>query len=176
MSSLRIGFLACSFLLSGVVHGGEASLPELKTLLTSEEWKRAGLDRLSPDEIGVIDAALIRYSVAHRLPAPAPAEAPAAAPAPAALPAAQPKTSLLDRFGLPSFDTDWRALPPLGAKVVGWDGPNHFVLDNGQVWQSDEAIPYDLVGKAVEIHARPNHRFVLVLDGRSTGLRVSRIR
>ncbi|HTO03720.1 MAG TPA: hypothetical protein VL069_08460 [Opitutus sp.] len=39
----------------------EDGFPGLKTILSEAEWQRAGLDRLSPDQIGVIDAALIRH-------------------------------------------------------------------------------------------------------------------
>ena len=35
----------------------QESFPGLQSLLSPAEWKRAGLDRLSPDQIGVIDAA-----------------------------------------------------------------------------------------------------------------------
>jgi len=163
--------------LVGPLRGAESAFPELKVLLTEAEWKRAGLDRLTPDEIGVIDAALIRYSVANR--SPVRSEKPGmAAPRPPVSTAPLPphKPSWLDRFGLPALESDWRTLPPLPAKVVAWDGPNRFKLDNDQVWECEEAIPYDLVGESIEIRARPNHKFVLVLDGRSTGLRIARVR
>ena len=42
----------------------QPALPGLRAILTATEWQRAGLDRLSPDEIGVIDAALIRRQLA----------------------------------------------------------------------------------------------------------------
>src|SRR4051812_6967600 len=39
----------------------QSTFPGLKSVLTEAEWKRARLDRLTPDELGVIDAALIRH-------------------------------------------------------------------------------------------------------------------
>lgn len=157
----------------------DTPFPGLKALLTPEEWQRAGLDRLTPDQIGVIDAALIRRARADAAQTRAAVEqARAAAPTPAAvaLPPAQ-KKHLLERFGLPFFDDqDWRSLPPLQGKVVAWEASNRFRLDNGQIWEGTESIPYDLPGKDIEIHARPNNQFVLVLDGKSTAIRVFRLR
>lgn len=160
----------------------QSSFPGLKSVLTAEEWTRAGLDRLTPDQIGVIDAALIRHARAstgqlqNELAA-ARAQA-AAAPAPAATTASDGKPrGAFERFGLPFFDaTDWRSLPPLRARVVAWETPNRFRLDNGQVWEGYEPIPYELVGRDIEIHARPNNQFALVLDGKATGSRLFRLR
>lgn len=152
-----------------------APFPGLKAILTDAEWKRAGLDRLSPDELGVIDAALIRREARATAQfqnelTTARAAAPAT-PAPAATP------TLMQRFGLPLFDeADWKTLPPLKARVVKWETANRFRLDNGQVWEGFEPITYDLVGKEIEIQARPHGQFALVVDGINTTLRVLRLR
>lgn len=155
----------------------QVTSPGLKRILSEAEWKRAGLDRLSPDQIGVIDAALIRHHgqtvtqhqselAAARVETPAPADA-----------AAARKRGLLERFGLPMFDrSDWRDLPPLQATVTEWASANRFNLDNGQVWEGLEPITYELVGKPIEIHARPHGQFALTVDGKNTTLRVRRLR
>lgn len=180
---------------STVILAAQTPFPGLAGVLTPEEWQRAGLDRLSPDEIGVIDAALIRHGQTARARLQeelAAARAQAAQQAQlaaqqAATQAAQQAASsdaaperkrhLLARFGLPVFDfTDWRDLPPLRAKVVAWENRNRFRLDNGQVWEGFEPIPYDLPGRDIEIHARPNNQFALVLDGKSTSVRLFRLR
>lgn len=153
--------------------------PGLKDLLTEAEWKRAGLDRLTPDEIGVIDAALIRNHVrtvkAHETEL---AAARASAPATATeAVAAEKKRSFLQRFGLPTFDeVDWRDVPPLQAKVTEWVSANRFKLDNGQVWEGVDNITYELPGKSIEIQARPHGQFALVIEGLNTTLRVMRVR
>ncbi|MBI2513147.1 MAG: hypothetical protein HYV96_14310 [Opitutae bacterium] len=138
--------------------------PGLKAILTDAEWKRAGLDRLTPDEIGVIDAALIRQQAA------------AGAAASSVTTPSAPKRGWLERFGLPVSNDDWESLPPLTAKVVSWESPNRFSLDNGQIWEGVETIPYELVGKAVEIRARPRSEFVLFVEGRNTTVRIRRVR
>src|SRR3954468_22794191 len=80
----------------------QQAFPGLKQLLTEAEWNRAGLSRLSPDEIGVIDAALIRHhgQVAKQQDATI-REMRAAAATEAAAPA---RKGVLQRFGLPSFE------------------------------------------------------------------------
>ena len=173
--------LLLAVLLASVIPAAAqtAPFPGLKAILTDAEWKRAGLDRLSPDELGVIDAALIRREA--RATAQFQSElttARAAAPATAtgtAAPAATP--TLMQRFGLPLFDeADWKTMPPLKARVVKWESANRFRLDNGQVWEGFEPITYELVGKEIEIQARPHGQFALVVDGINTTLRVLRLR
>ncbi|MDI1336882.1 MAG: hypothetical protein PSU94_11935 [Lacunisphaera sp.] len=163
-----------ALLLTAVMASAQQTFPGLKSVLSAAEWKRAGLDRLSPDEIGVIDAALIRHQSGAT--AQLQTELTAARSIATAV-AVEQKKGLLQRFGLPVFDdADWRTLPPLKAKFVKWEGGNRFKLDNGQVWEGFEPITYDLVGKEIEIHARPMGQFALVVDGVNTTLRVMRLR
>jgi hypothetical protein len=162
------------FALSASAGFTQETFPGLKAVLTPAQWERAGLDRLSPDQIGVIDAALIRHqatlTVQHQAEVTT-ARKEAAVAAPAASP------SLMQRFGLPRFDDgDWRNLPPLKAKVTKWEGGNRFLLDNGQVWEGYEPIAYELPGKDIEIQARPHGQFALVVNGVNTTLRVMRLR
>jgi len=158
------------------------SFPGLKSILSEAEWKRAGLDRLSPDEIGVIDAGMIRYQGQTRQQhdadlAAARAAAPVAAPVADNNPAGTPKPGFWERFGLFESDRmDWRDVPPLEAKVVKWVSANRFELDNGQQWEGMEAITYQLSGKVISIHARPHGMYALSVDGQNTTLRVRRVR
>lgn len=172
---MKTSLLAFLFFVSAASLAAQTTFPGLKAVLTEAEWKRAGLDRLTPDEIGVIDAALIRQQAGAtaRLQGEL-ATARTAATAPAA---AQPSPGLMQRFGLPVFnDNDWRSMPPLRAKVVKWEGGNRFRLDNGQIWEGHDPITYDLPGKEIEIQARPHGQFALTVDGLNTTLRVIRLR
>lgn len=170
MKTLLLSALVLS---STCLATAQATFPGLKAVLSEAEWKRAGLDRLSPDQIGVIDAALIRHQAGTTATLRTElAEARTAATAPA-----KANPGLLERFGLPLFeDADWRTLPPLRAKVVKWEGGNRFKLDNNQVWEGYEPITYELVGKEIEIQARPHGQFALSVDGVNTTLRVMRLR
>jgi hypothetical protein len=175
---LRAFAILLSFAATIPVFASETA-PSLKDLLTAAEWKRAGLDRLSPDEIGVIDAALIRNNVRLRQ-----AHETELAAARAAIPvagteavAAEKKRSFLQRFGLPTFDeVNWRDIPPLQAKVTEWVSANRFKLDNGQVWEGVDNITYELAGKSIEIQARPHGQFALIVEGQNTTLRIMRLR
>lgn len=164
-------------LLCGPALGfAQESFPGLKELLTEQEWKRAGLDQLSPDQLGVIDAALIRHQAKLAQAAKAQVTEARAAEVAGGSPEAR-KKSWLERFGFPiGGEDDWKTTPPLKAKVVAWQGGNRFLLDNGQVWEGSEAIPYDLPGKEIEIQARPNHHFSFSVDGKNTSLRIYRVR
>ncbi len=147
------------------------TFPGLDAIMTADEKKRAGLDRLSPDQVGVIDAALIRYymRVVTGLPGVAPARA--AEPPPPREP------SVWERFGLMKItEGDWRKLPPMTAKVTAWQGTNRFTLDNGQIWEGLEPIPYEIAGKRVIIEARPAGNFALKLDEKSAVVRVQRVK
>lgn len=184
MKFLRLISLFC---LAAATAGATELFPGLKAVLTPAEWERARLDRLSPDELGVIDAALIRHLTrlaathqgelqATRAAAAAGPAVPPAPPPHVAAPADAPR-GWLERFGLPLFDdADWRKLPPLSAKVVAWESANRFRLDNGQVWEGFEPIRFELVGRSIEIHARPNNQFALSVEGHNTTVRIIRIR
>jgi hypothetical protein len=184
-SSLRLLTLALLVSSATSVSAAETVFPGLQTVLTPAEWKRAGLDRLTSDQIGVIDAALIRHLL-RTVPAPAPTP-PASAPAPqpsAALAATatptadpKPKSGLLERIGLTRHTgPDWRDQPPLEARATAWLTVNRFTLDNGQVWEGTETIPFDLAGKDIVIEARPNESFALKLKSGSAPIRVRRVK
>lgn len=155
----------------------QSVFPGLQAVLTETEWKRAGLDRLSPDQLGVIDAALIKHQARVLKAATADVAAIAVGPAPRTVAPMPPApTSLWDKFGLPRFmSDDWRSQPPLVARVRGWLSPNRFELENGQVWEGMEKIPMELAGLEVTIEARPNDSFSLK-TGDSVSVRVRRVK
>lgn len=162
MKLARLLPLALLFAVAAPAPAAENIFPGLHSVLTAAEWQRAGLDRLTPDQIGVIDAALIRHLLR-------PAANPTAAPA--------TKPSLWERFGLTRLpDSDWRTQPPLVAQVTAWQGGNRFVLDNGQVWEGVEPIPFELPGRHVSIEARPMGNFALKLNDQSAPVRVRRVK
>jgi hypothetical protein len=172
---MKTPLLVLLLVLSATIASAQTAFPGLKAVLSAAEWKRAGLDRLTPDEIGVIDAALIRNQAGAT--AQLQTELTKARTVAAAAPTAAQSPSLMSRFGLPLFDEgEWRNMPPLRAKVLKWEGGNRFRLDNGQIWEGHDQITYDLPGKEIEIHARPHGQFALVVDGVNTTLRVMRLR
>jgi len=156
----------------------QAPFPGLKEVMTESEWKRARLDRLTPDEIGVIDAAIIRHqrlTTSNLLPAITEARKKAEEETVVIAPMPGKAQGWAERMGLPFSGADWRSQPALKAKVVSMEGANRFRLDNNQVWEGQEPITYELVGRSIEIQARPAGNFALIVDGINTTLRVRRI-
>ena len=155
------------------------TFPGLKSVLTEAEWKRAGLDRLTPDQIGVVDAALIKHFIQAGAARPALFPSASAESAPGATPAetAAARSRFWEKFGFgQSAGGDWRAQPPMTAKVTAWRGANGFVLDNGQIWEGLEKIPFELPGNTVTIEARPLGAFAVKLNEGSVAVRVRRVK
>jgi hypothetical protein len=177
---MKLRHLFTSCLLLASVALAQNPFPGLQKVLTEAEWKRAGLDRLTPDQIGVIDAALIRHSAAEAkgliaaVTTGTPPEPPAGA-SPAE--AAAARSRFWDKFGLGKLaGGDWRTQPPMKAKVTSWQGANRFSLDTGQVWEGTEAIPYEILGKEITISARPLGAFALKLNDDTVEVRVRRVK
>jgi hypothetical protein len=164
--------LAFGVLVAGTTLAQD-TFPGLNAILSAEEKKRAGLSRLSPDELGVIDAALIRYYMRVVTGLPGVAPAPTAAPESTS----QRENGFWDRFGLSKLtEAEWKNMAPMTAKVTSWQGGNRFALDNGQVWEGLEPIPFELPGKSIIIEARPLGAFALKLDAKGAAVRVKRVK
>ncbi|MSU66982.1 MAG: hypothetical protein CK548_01270 [Opitutia bacterium] len=169
-------FLALFLALTAAAFAAEPVFSGLQSILSPAEWKRAGLHRLTPDEVGVIDAALIRHHVqaATLAATPPPVEA---APGTTPQENALKRSRFWERFGIGQGDTtDWRAQPPMRAKVTSWQGANRFALDTGQVWEGVEAIPFEILGATIIIAARPLGAFALKLNEESMAVRVRRVK
>ncbi len=187
MNSLSVAL----FVIASATVGFAADQPakpatNLLDLLTKEEWRLSGLDRLSSSQRSIIDAALSRNAklvvdsaVAAREGRPVDSSLlvnPPSSPTPTASPGTVHRSGLGATFGLEEYLGDWRDLPVLTASVIKWVGGNSFELDNGQVWTSEEKIPYELPGKAITIAPRPFGNFALVVDGRNTTILVTRVK
>jgi hypothetical protein len=53
-------------------------------------------------------------------------------------------------------------------------GGNRFKLDNGQVWEGVEPIPFELVNREIAIEPRPGGHFSLTVEGKNTTVRIVR--
>ena len=150
------------------------SFPGVKIIMTPEEYSRAGLDVLSPDQIGVIDAAIIRH---YNRTVNSAAAQEAEQISQQAIEEDRQRT-WISRIGLPdlSLSQDWKTAQSVKARCTGWVTGNSFKLDNDQVWQGVDPIRMELSGREIEIQARPNGGFALVVDGKNTTMRVIRIK
>ncbi len=150
--------------------------PGLKVIMTAEDYARAGLDKLTPDQIGVIDAALIRHFTASVNVAAERKAADQVAVATTQAVAVERKRGVLERFGVPTLSNDWKIEPVLKARATGWVGGNSFQLDNGQVWEGLETISFELAGRDIEIQSRPGNAYALTIEGKNTTIRVRRLK
>lgn len=90
----------------------------LQDVLSSDDFQRAGLNKLSPDELAVLNQLLGRAEV--------------------------PAEVVEENFGREQIKAERRAAAPdegaaissfIKGEFSGWSGKTIFVLDNGQVWQ-----------------------------------------
>ena len=160
------------FLLTAATALAESPFPGLKIVMTPEEYAKAGLDGLTPDQLSVIDAAIVRhYLRTVKVEATQQAEQLTQQ----ALTEERDK-SWLAHVGLPELGSDWKNQPSVKAKCTGWATGNSFKLDNDQVWEGVEPIRMELSGREIEIQPRPNGGFALVVDGKNTTMRVVRVK
>ncbi len=165
--------------------------PGLKQVMTPSEWAHSGLDQLAPDQLAIIDSALTRH-YAHTVDQAAKdataravkSEQAHSAQLAAQLAAQRPPEVAGWRQGPAVAGStasacpdhrDWRDEPVLKATVTAWISANRFLLNNNQVWEGLDYIPYELKGHRVEIRSRPFGEFVLIVDGNNTTIRVKRI-
>lgn len=122
-----------AFALVLALAAGSLAAAEFSTLeerMTASEFKAAGLDKLSPQELDRLNAWLKAHGQAGAVSG--------AAAAPAGDQAGfKPKSFLSASDG-----------GPITAHIVGdfkgWSGSSHFVLDNGQEWKQSEASEFVL--------------------------------
>jgi hypothetical protein len=168
--------LLALFLLTTATALADAPFPGLKVIMTPEEYSRAGLDALTPDQIGVIDAAIIRHYIGTvNMAASQQAEQYTQEAVTEAV-TKEKNASWLSHVGLPSFGGDWKNQPSIKAVCTGWATGNSFKLDNGQVWEGVEPLRMELTNKDIEIQPRPNGGFDLYVNGKNTAMRVIRVK
>lgn len=161
-----------AFLLVAAPVVAESLFPGIKAIMSPEEQRNAGIDQLTANQLAVIDTAIVRF-YASNMKSQISSEAAQIAEK---MRQADRESSFLSRFGLPDISGDWRDQPGIKGRVTGWVGGNSFRLDNGQVWQGAEPIPFELVNREVEISPRPGGHFALQVEGKNTTVRVVRVK
>lgn len=171
----------------------QALAQDLKSLMSEQEYRAAGLDKLSDAERRALylwiqqqrGEAAVTVAPTPAAPTPA-AEPPATAPQPT--PAPQPgkaeaeaaeQVAMEKNFGLEEPVVKPKELEELHARVVGkfrgWDGGTRFTLDNGQVWKQRGAGRYHYRGEDTRVVISKNafgfYELRLVDADRSVGVR-----
>ncbi len=177
-------------------------LPSLRTVLTPEEFSRAGLDKLTPEELAFLSERLLGPGAeATGASAPtavsaAPAHAPTSPPAgdPATVPvrpaAASAPAAALEgdsAFGQEDklrreVERERRIPKSLESSIAGafrgWSGRTIFTLTNGQVWQQvdDSTFSVRLQDPRVTIDKGAMGAFYLSVEGYGSRVRVRRVK
>ncbi len=130
----------CSGLMLICVCTGAWADGDLRDRMSADEFKRAGLEKLTPDELTYLE----QWLANRRQPANgdvAPVGPVAAAPIPAEHASAPATAPPEQHFGLeqvekaPEPDVPKQITARLKGEFRGWTGDTVFRLDNGQVWQ-----------------------------------------
>jgi hypothetical protein len=138
-------------------EGGKAAsaaarkdFPGVEKLMTAEDFTRAGLDQLTPEQLQALDAWLLRYTAGDAY--------------------VVQSTSEEVRAAVPDFRLEARIVPPF----TGWSGETLFRLDNGQVWRQRIKGRYLFSGEDTRVVITRNFLgfFMLTLPatGRSVGV------
>ena len=137
----------------------------LEEQMSGDEFRRAGLQKLTPEELAALNAWLRDAKLS-----PPAAVAPAAAPAPTSE----------DRRG---FENRREDATPIEARLVGnftgWTGKTRFKLDNGQIWQQARGGSYRASTQdspRVRLEPKALGTWALSVDGVGRSVRVKRVK
>lgn len=170
---MRLIFLiSISFLVYTNAYTQNA-FPGIQQIMNVDEWNNSGLNKLNAEQIKLINSAISRNQVIQT----ERKEAEIKNKELDKKPEKSHISNIFSNFGLSAaVKSDWKSAPALKAKVIAWVTANQFLLDNMQIWEGSESIPYELVDKYIEIQQRPLGDLVLIIEGYNTTIRVSRIR
>jgi hypothetical protein len=110
----HVRYLGWGVLILGAHGALAADAPDVRILMTGEEYQAAGMDKLSPGEIEALNRWLVRYTAK---------EAPL-----------MRQSSPEVREEIKRVDTEITRSRIVG-KFTGWSGETVFRLENGQIWK-----------------------------------------
>jgi hypothetical protein len=174
-----------SVALGTLVQPAAAEEASIRRLMTPEQFRAAGLEKLTEEELRALDAWLRGQpqpatTIGAETPAvtPLPAEPPTPATAPPASTKAVAESE--ENFGLPEpSPAEKDAGKVLRATIVspfrGWSGKTKFKLDNGQIWQQRVSGRYTYAGDDTRVVITVNgfgfYEMELLAAGRSVGVK-----
>lgn len=149
--------LALTLLLVAASAAAQTQSPTLEERMSQAEFREAGLDKLSPEELQRLNAWLQAHG------------------------GTQPK--YVTAGGSPVFYPDSSARETVQAHIdgvfSGWRGKTVFKLDNGQEWQQAESGSYSTgnsTNPAVRIRPTLLGSWLMYIDGCGCSVRVQRIK
>jgi len=139
-----------------LAQAADAYVP-LQQRMSPDEFKAAGLDRLSTDELANLD----RWLSGH----------------------GKVVTKVVDAGGRPVFYTDKEKVGPIMARMqggfVGFNGQGEFTLDNGQVWKQADSTRIACLSSnnpKVQIRRSLMGNWMMAVDGCNDTTSVVRIK
>ena len=137
-----------------------AEFSSLEERMSDAEFKAAGLDKLTPEELAALNAWLQRRTAGT-------------APAATYVPPSE------DRIGFHDAAPSEGVVSRISGPFTGWTGNTQFTLDNGQVWQQAEAGSMrgvNVDSPAVTIKPAFMGSWLMKVEGFNTAIRVRRIK
>ena len=155
---MRLSRLVAPLLLLPLtVAAQSAPTSSLRQQMTPNDFRAAGLDKLSPQELSHLDAWLAGH--------------------------ARPATRMVTRSGAPAFYSDKQKRRAIDAHLVGhfsgWNGRNLMTLDNGQQWKQvgSDTVTCSASDNA-EVRVKPSlfGNWLMFVDGCNGNVHVKRVR
>ncbi|GAP66633.1 hypothetical protein MBSD_n1944 [Mizugakiibacter sediminis] len=155
-TSLAAALFAVALAATPVLHA-QQSFSSLEERMSSAEFKAAGLDKLTPEELKTLDEWLRTHGTGG--------------------------TQLVTPGGKPVFYPSEAARKEeqghLVGRFAGWTGGSVFTLDNGQVWKQAESGSYvcpERDNPAVTLKPMLLGSWLMYVEGCNQSVRVQRIR
>lgn len=155
---LRTALLAIALAVALPVAGADFS--SLEERMSDTEFKAAGLDKLTPEELAALNAWLQHRTAGT-------------APAATYVPPSEDRTGFRD-----TPDSDG-VVSRIAGEFAGWSGNTQFTLENGQVWEQAESSSMQGVSvdsPAVTIRPAFMGSWLLKVEGFNKTLRVRRVK
>jgi hypothetical protein len=164
MKNILVFLIAITASLSLLAANGFSSLEEQ---MTGKEFKAAGLEKLSPQELAALNDWIRSHSLGSL------AVAKTTSPVVTA-------SEDIDRRGLPSDDGEDDS--PIESRIIGnfsgWDGQTVFKLENGMIWVQDDKDKFhikEVRNPAVTIEQGLFNSWKLSIEGHKDDCKVRRI-
>lgn len=124
--------------------------PDIRDLMTAEEFAASGLSRLSEEEFAAINRWLVRYT-------------------------AQDSETVLGSSPAVQEVTNAGIKSQIDGEFRGWNGPTRFPLKNGQLWETNSTRRYNFNAIDPEVEISRNwmgiYRMRIVETGKSINVR-----
>ena len=145
--------LLCTLLLASftVAAQGGSSFPGVEALMTPEEYRAAGLEKLTPAEREALNSFLIRYT------------------------AEESQVLLNSDAEVKKAVEEQEIVSVIQQPFKGWSGDTVFRLENGQVWQQRQRGNYPYRGTNPEVRITKNfmgfYRMELTENGKAVAVK-----